>query len=696
MLHSSKHSTQQQQKQQHLQPNNQQPNQRPERLPKSCLKPQRPSDNVANFYQPERHAHLYRWPSQPSLRRRWTCHRCGLENVSVTWHCLNCESVSLLAPIYKGTLAREQSFESAIVGGKETRETATKDVRETKETKEATRDGTKANAMHTPSQQHDDQQQQGFKCYLCMYRTKPAAQLLAGGTNVAAVGDEAPRCRHHHHMRMRAKHLRFPLTSPDLYGQQQQPPQQQQQLQQQQYSNLQTTGRQQSYGQQPPPQQQPSRSQQYGRQQQHPQHQQHQQKSFDDARPYGADSAAVVVQHEGLYYSNRRINKSLSSITDYVDAFGGGVGFAPHLPHNYGGNHIQPGGGEFYDTVFGERIGGGGAVRPKGFAATVIEQRTLRRSLSKGSDGGAAYAFDQWSAGPAVASPSPTSSVATAASSMVDYGRTKSPAADSIASGDRGGTGHFTITTLSRSSGDSSSRSTTASKRSLPRNGGVFVSVGSWTAQPLMAALVQQQQQHRSSPPHQIVSSSAVMVPPMLSPANSGQDTLGYEILKNPYAGGNGHLYENQPLKMQQPLQPIRLQQPTPPQNVEPVYAVVNKMNKTRNREPTATRAFDSLYASIRNGGGGGGGGGGRAATDGMPTARSDDRIDGCAPSRCSKASDSTPDASTAAAAAADVDAGGSSFIEISSGVQEPGSDTSDIYAKVWKGPRKPLDTQRK
>ena len=48
---------------------------------------------------------LYHHFSNPSLNRRWTCDECDSNNSSVTWHCVICDTVSYLAPIYKETLA---------------------------------------------------------------------------------------------------------------------------------------------------------------------------------------------------------------------------------------------------------------------------------------------------------------------------------------------------------------------------------------------------------------------------------------------------------------------------------------------------------------------------------------------------------------------------------------------------------------
>lgn len=47
---------------------------------------------------------LYHHFSNPSLNRRWVCNNCETENSSVTWHCIICDTVSYLAPIYKDTI----------------------------------------------------------------------------------------------------------------------------------------------------------------------------------------------------------------------------------------------------------------------------------------------------------------------------------------------------------------------------------------------------------------------------------------------------------------------------------------------------------------------------------------------------------------------------------------------------------------
>uniref|UniRef100_W8B1X7 Calpain-D n=3 Tax=Ceratitis capitata TaxID=7213 RepID=W8B1X7_CERCA len=50
---------------------------------------------------------LYHHFSNPSLNRRWICNNCESENSSVTWHCIICDTVSYLAPIYKDTILNQ-------------------------------------------------------------------------------------------------------------------------------------------------------------------------------------------------------------------------------------------------------------------------------------------------------------------------------------------------------------------------------------------------------------------------------------------------------------------------------------------------------------------------------------------------------------------------------------------------------------
>ncbi|KAH8400026.1 hypothetical protein KR215_005469 [Drosophila sulfurigaster] len=82
-------------------------------LLRGCLKrPQRNSQNLpancGNCEETRKYIknsiELYRHFSNPALNRRWSCRACEADNNSVTWHCVICDTVSYLAPIYKETL----------------------------------------------------------------------------------------------------------------------------------------------------------------------------------------------------------------------------------------------------------------------------------------------------------------------------------------------------------------------------------------------------------------------------------------------------------------------------------------------------------------------------------------------------------------------------------------------------------------
>lgn len=68
-----------------------------------------PSSSSSSSDAADHHEHLVelkRSNSTPSLKRCWLCTSCQVLNNSVTWHCLNCECVSVVAPIYKDTLQK--------------------------------------------------------------------------------------------------------------------------------------------------------------------------------------------------------------------------------------------------------------------------------------------------------------------------------------------------------------------------------------------------------------------------------------------------------------------------------------------------------------------------------------------------------------------------------------------------------------
>lgn len=521
---------------------------------------------------------MFRSPSTPSLKRIWICHTCGLENNSVTWHCLNCECVSYLAPIYKETLKKKTSFDC------DTRDKNSSDV--SYSTSSSGKYGLLAS--DTPKLRSMDSEildktttitainklqpmpyGQTTKCHLCLYKTKPSAQhLLAGNGNASK---EPQICRH----QARTKYLRFPLI-----------------------------GQAAKIGPE--------------------------QKSFDDSKYY--------VQN-GLYYSNRKINKSLSSITD---SFSGGGGI------------------ENNGSIFGERIVIG-KNRPN--TLLVNEEMNNRRTTSKGTT--ESYTrqlsvpnpqqgqFNDFIASHIVEHHQPVTNTTTIKRSIlcdVCGVCNQNRCSRSISSSSNETPSRFTITTLSRAA---SSNQTLKNHQTLPRNGGVFVAVRDWCTD---------------------AHSQQIPVRSGESRTNSIQDGY-YEILKNP----NNPPYENQEIisKEQETTNNAHTYE-NQQQVQEPIYAVVNKQNKTKNKLQSQQSEPKFTYIGMNAS---------KSSATGISLVQPSKPL-------------SEPDSLYASIAPLNskklpTDSNNTSHITITSSVDHPGSDTSEIYAKVWKGPRKSLDSQK-
>ncbi|XP_073834719.1 calpain 15 small optic lobes isoform X1 [Musca autumnalis] len=89
------------------------PQRNQQNLPANCIDCENTRKYVKNSIE------LFHHFSNPSLNRRWICDKCDTDNNSVTWHCLICDTVSYLAPIYKETLnhrklphCKQSSFDS--------------------------------------------------------------------------------------------------------------------------------------------------------------------------------------------------------------------------------------------------------------------------------------------------------------------------------------------------------------------------------------------------------------------------------------------------------------------------------------------------------------------------------------------------------------------------------------------------------
>lgn len=214
----------------------------------------------------------------------------------------------------------------------------------------------------------------------------------------------------------------------------------------------------------------------------------------------------------------------------------------------------------------------------------------------------------------------------------------------------------FTVTTLSRDA--SANKNLT-----LPRNGGVFVAVRDWST--------------TSTPA------------PATAQADTGNDNY-YEILKNPNNNVVMHTYENSG-------------QPQPKAGGDessgtPIYAVVNKANKMKNRQPIAAdstkftyigmtpamananaKPSESFYATIR-----------RASpnTSSIANAINNNGNEIAGPTN--------NNGNSKRFSCSDVDAKDTAtHVSITSSADKPHSETSQIYAKVWKGPKKPMDSQK-
>ncbi|XP_013102672.2 calpain-D [Stomoxys calcitrans] len=78
------------------------PQRNQQHLPANCVDCENTRKYVKNSIE------LFHHFSNPSLNRRWVCDKCDTDNNSVTWHCLICDTVSYLAPIYKETLSHRK------------------------------------------------------------------------------------------------------------------------------------------------------------------------------------------------------------------------------------------------------------------------------------------------------------------------------------------------------------------------------------------------------------------------------------------------------------------------------------------------------------------------------------------------------------------------------------------------------------
>ncbi|XP_055597140.1 calpain-D isoform X2 [Uranotaenia lowii] len=70
---------------------------------------------------------IRRYSSQPNVHRVWTCYNCCFINNSITWHCIRCDSISALAPVYKELKANEALSDQLNKNGKYSAQETSKD-----------------------------------------------------------------------------------------------------------------------------------------------------------------------------------------------------------------------------------------------------------------------------------------------------------------------------------------------------------------------------------------------------------------------------------------------------------------------------------------------------------------------------------------------------------------------------------------
>lgn len=556
---------------------------------RSCLK-HNPRDYIKNFYQPTAHEKLHRSQSTPSLKRQWQCQECGLDNNSVTWHCLNCECVSFLAPIYKNTL---QSSKNRSIDQDHQTKTGGISLTNSNFSSGSIADDVGA-IKYTRSMSMNSECSATRKCQLCMYNNSSnssSRQITQFNKfcvdSSGSSSSNEPICRHQN----KSKFLRFPMIGSSKIGPEQ--------------------------------------------------------KSFDDTKYYPRDS---------LNNSNRKINKSLSSITDSFGSIGsGGSG---------------SGGGGHY---FGECVNVA-KTRPN---TLIVNDLQIKRSSAKGTTD---LIYSRQLSVPSTTAEYSELTVAanTRTNALCNVCGVCSQKRCTATQLDPNETGsRFTVTTLSRNESNKHSK-----------NGGVFVAVRDWYG-PARNRTV-------CYGPLPAQASSTTTTTTTITQETTTESY--YEILKNP---NNNPTHENQSVAMKDKdkthLNHQYANQPSPStQQSEPVYAVVNKLQKSKNKignrgdtkftyiginpaqQPIATNKYsvkpnaesDALYATIGSN-------------------NNSHRMSGGGPS----SSSSTSSDSTA------IDNGGcnikTSHITITSSVDKPGSDTSEIFAKVWKGPKKSLDSQK-
>lgn len=631
---------------------------------------------------------------------------CGLENNSVTWHCLNCECVSFLAPIYKETLKKNTSFD-LCGGGNNNNEsasaytnlttTAINDNNDDDVTTPIIKDDKNVKCQSMDSDCGQQQSQSQRKCQFCMY--KPMGDVTNNGSSATSTSSSTSTsthlmCRHQN----KTKFLRFPLIGSSKIGPEQ--------------------------------------------------------KSFDDAKHYA---------REGLYYSNRKINKSLSSINDHNYGptqlhFGGNI-FGERILSSSSSSSPKTRPNTLIVNELSSSIGTTSspvatsvALRRSPGAPTIND--SYSRQLSVPSTTIDYSHIDEFVVSPQQQHRRPTNRLNAAIASSIlcticgvcNHNRCMTNVTNiGNNTGNNGGGGdcgnndnsRFTITTLSRSGSLAGGRN---KNLTMPKNGGVFVAVKDWSigvAAPITTAATTKTTANNIIE-HPTSSSirqyhggggngdGGQRIDDIQTSAVVMQQDHYYEILKNP---NNNPPYENQamihaaaseqnekkqqvksitsigqqPQQMYENQHNIRIDSQQQQQTNEPIYAIVNKMNKSKYRQSqndSAKYTFIGLTPNISKYSGNNSKVIAAATNE---TTKNISAVDSLyasiGPTNNNLSQQQQQQSQQRFPAIIDTPTTNNmktSHITITSSGDHPSaSDTSEIYTKVWKGPRKSLDSQK-
>lgn len=440
--------------------------------------------------------------STPSLIRDWICNDCKLQNYTVAWHCLNCESVSFLAPIYKGTLFKKKlnssidnnDGNSQMIKHDNTDTICNEFIKNDKNIDDKIGKGENLAIKHKlRSLSMDSGENHLKKCQLCLVNPSEFLNDCKHSPSSPASSSSSS-----------SKIICLPLIN------------------------------------------QKSRH--------------HRNKlSFDDESL--STTATDNYFQTNLYYSNRKINKSLSSISDQNP---GGVGLSSsHYGICDSGHGVN---------LFGERVITSSLSRPNSFVlSSNLDNYNLRRSLRSSTHNDISNTI--YEQRHLMNSNSEYSKLNNINRNCIVNSKNctipcdvcgvcnKTECSNAILSSSTSSLSNntnsrFTVTTITRND----SLSSKLKNLTLPKNGGVFVAVKDWFAQ--------------STP-----ISSATAGPLSISHTPHTQSEKTYYASIRGHATtvqkdnlNNFHTYENQSIKQK---------------TDEPVYAIVNKPSKLKNKQDT-------------------------------------------------------------------------------------------------------------